>query len=164
MRALPAEEGRRWLKRALIAAAIVLVLAGFARYQHTMPRLLPLVLLVGAVVAIGGMVLDAADFDSPEWGVAPEVDTFARGGDAGLAGNVRLIENHLRARSEDPVLPARLAQLADDRLRVLGLDGEDPVVRERALGPTLCAVLDGRARTLRLTEIEECVRRIEELG
>jgi hypothetical protein len=157
-------ERRRWRNRVLLTAAIVLLLVGFAKVEHTTPLILPMVLLVGAVIAVGGLVLDAADFESPEWAVAPDVDTFARGGDPSLASNVRLIENHLRTRTEDLVLPGRLARLTDDRLRRLGLDAADPVVRERALGPTLCAVLDGRARTLRLAEIEECVRRIEELS
>jgi hypothetical protein len=143
--------------------ALVLFLVAFARVEHTTPLVLPMVLLVGAVVALGGLVLDAADFDSPGWNVAPDVDTFARAGDPGLASNVRLVENHLRARTDDPVLPGRLARLAEARLRDLGLDPDDPGVRERALGPTLCAVLDGGAHHLRLAEIEECVRRIEEL-
>src|SRR4051794_7450168 len=102
-----------------------------------------MVLLVGAVVAIGGLVIDAADFESPDWDVVPDIDTFARGGAPGVAVNVRLVEDHLRARREDLVLPGRLARLTHARLSRLGLDAADPVVRERVLGPTLCAVLDG---------------------
>jgi hypothetical protein len=160
---LPKAERRRWRDRALVTAAVVLVLVAFARVEHTTPLLVPMVLLVGAVVAIGGLVLDVADFDSPEWDVTPDVDTFAQGRDPGLASNVRLIENHLSARAGDSVLSGRLARMADARLRRLGLDRQDPGVRE-ALGPTLCAVLDGRAVNLRLAEIEECLRRIEELS
>jgi hypothetical protein len=156
-------EPRRWRNRALLAAAAVLLLAGFARVEHTTPLILPMVLLVGAVVAIGGLLLDAADFDSPDWEVTPDVDTFAHGQDLGLASNVRLIENHLSARAEDPLLPGRLARMAEARLGRLGLDRGDPGVRE-ALGPTLCAVLDGRVHALHLAEIDECVRRIEELS
>jgi hypothetical protein len=156
-------EGRRWRNRVLIAAVVVLVLVVFARVEHTTPLLLPMVLLVCAVVAIGGLVLDAADFDSPDWEVTPDIDTFAHGQDPGLGGNVRTIENHLSARTEDAVLPSRLARMTDDRLRRLGLHRDDPGVRER-LGPTLCAVLDGSARSLRLPQIEECIRRIEELS
>jgi hypothetical protein len=161
---VPAAELRPWRNRALLTGAVVLVLVTLARVQHTTPSVVPTVLLVGAVVAIAGLVLDTADFDSPEWDVAPDIDSLGRGGDPGLASNVRLVENHLRTRAEDAVLPGKLARLTDARLRRLGLDAEDPVVRERALGPTLCAVLDGRTRTLRLAEIEECVRRIEELS
>jgi hypothetical protein len=158
-----AAERRRWRNRALLAAAIVLLLVAISKVEHITPLLLPMVLLVGAVVAIGGLVLDAADIESPDWEVAPDFDTFARGGDPGLSSNLRLVENHLRARTEDLVLPGRLARLTHARLERLGLDAADPVVRETVLGPVLCAVLDGRARTLRLAEIEECVRRIEEL-
>jgi hypothetical protein len=161
---LPSADLRRWRNRALLAAAVVLVLVTFARLQHSTPSVLPTVLLVGAVVAVGGLVLDTADFDSPKWDVAPDIDSVGRGGDPGLTSNVRLVENHLRARTADLVLPRRLARLADARLRRLGLDAADPVVRERHLGPTLSAVLDGRTRTLRLAEIEECVRRIEALS
>ncbi|MDX6325805.1 MAG: hypothetical protein QOK15_2159 [Nocardioidaceae bacterium] len=161
---VPPDELRRWRNRALLTAVVVLVLVAFARVEHTTPLLLPMVLLVGAVVAIVGLVLDAADFDSPEWDVAADIDTFARGGDPGLATNVRLIENHLRARGEDEVLPRRLAGLAEARLRRLGVNAADPVVREQALGPTLGAVLEGKAHALRLAEIEECLRRIEELS
>jgi len=160
---LPPDERKHWRNRALLTAAIVLVLAAFAEVEQTTPLLLTMVLLAGAVVAIGGLVIDTADFDSPDWDVAVDVDTFARGGDPGLAINVRLVENHLRARTDDAVLPGRIARLADARLQMLGLDPQDPGVRERALGPTLCAVLDGRVRALRLADIEECVRRIEEL-
>lgn len=157
------DERRAWRNRILFTVAAVLVLVAFARVEHTTPLLLPMVLLVGALVAIAGMVHDTADFGSADWDVAPETDTFKRGGDPGLATNVRLIENHLRSRAEDPALSRRLVQLTDARLRRLGLDPDDPVVRESVLGPTLSAVLDGKARTLRLVEIEECVRRIEEL-
>jgi hypothetical protein len=162
--ALSREERRRWRNRALLVAVVVLLLVGFARLEHTTPLVVPMALLVAAVVAIGGLVLDAADFHSPAWDVAPDVGGFARGGDPGLANNVRLIENHLRTRTEDAVLPGRLARLADARLRRLGLDPEDPVVRQTTLGPTLCAVLDGRLRALRLSDIEECVHRIERLS
>jgi hypothetical protein len=44
----------------------------------------------------------------------------------------------------------------------LGLSRGDPAV-ERRLGPTLTAVLDGPPRHLKRSEIEECIRRIEEL-
>ena len=163
MLTVPAAERRRWGTRALVWVVVVLLLVAISRVEHTTPLVLPMALLVGAVVAIGGLVLDAADVASPDWGVTADIDTFARGGDPGLARNVRLIENHLRARTEDAVLPGRLVQLTEARLERLGLDAADPGVRGNALGPTLSAVLDGRARTLRLAEIEDCVRRIEEL-
>jgi hypothetical protein len=159
---LSAEE-RRWRNRGLLAVAIVLLLVGFARVEHTRPLLVPMVLLVCAVVAIGGLLMDSADFVSPDWDVASDVDAAGQGQDAGLAGNVRLIENHLSARTEDSLLAHRLTRMTDDRLRRLGLDREAPDVRRR-LGPTLSAVLDGSVRSMQLADIEECIRRIEELA
>ncbi len=157
------DERRRWRNRVLLTVVAVAVLVAFARVEHTTPLLLPMVLLVAAVIALGGLVIDAFDFESPDWEVAPSIDTFARSGDPGLARNVRLIENHLRARREDEVLPRRLAVLTDARLRRLGLNRAEPAVRQ-TLGPTLCAVLDGTAPPLSLADIEECVHGIESLS
>jgi hypothetical protein len=152
----------RFVGRAFVVVAVVALLVGFARVEHTSPLLLPMVLVVATVVAVGGLLLDTADFEVPSWEVPLELGSTSSGQDMGLVGNVRLIENHLSARHVDPLLPGRLARLADDRLGRLGLRRDDPGVRDR-LGPTLNAVLDGPARTLRRTEIEECIRRIEEL-
>lgn len=152
----------RLVGRALAALAVVVVLVVFARVEHASPLLLPMVLVVATVVAIGGVLLDTADFEVPSWEVPLEVGSSSSGQDMGLVGNVRLIENHLSARHVDPLLPGRLARLAHDRLARLGLRRDDPAVRER-LGPTLNAVLDGPPRSLRRAEIEECIRRIEEL-
>jgi hypothetical protein len=148
--------------RGLVALGVVLLLVAFARVEHASPLLLPMALLVATVVAIGGMLLDTADFEVPQWEMPAETMSGSSGQDMGLVGNVRLIENHLSARHVDPLLPGRLARLANDRLARLGLRRDDPAVRGR-LGPTLNAVLDGPARTLRQVEIEECIRRIEEL-
>lgn len=158
----PRRRRHRLVTRGLVALGVVLLLVAFARVEHTSPLLLPMVLLVATVVAIGGLLLDTADFEVPEWEMPAEMLSGTSGQDMGLVGNVRLIENHLSARHVDPLLPGRLARLAQDRLARLGLRRDDPAVRER-LGPTLNAVLDGPARTLRQVEIEECIRRIEEL-
>jgi hypothetical protein len=141
---------------------VVLLLVVFARVEHASPLLLPMVLLVATVVAIGGMLLDTADFEVPQWEMPAEIASTSSGQDSGLVGNVRLIESHLSARHVDPLLPGRLARLTHDRLARLGLRRDDPAVRDR-LGPTLNAVLDGPAHSLRPVEIEECIRRIEEL-
>jgi len=160
---MAAVERRRWRNRALVALVVVVGLAAFARFEKTTPLLLPMALLVCAVVAIGGLVLDVTDPRTADWEVVPDVLTVAHGQDTGLGGNVRMIENHLSARTEDTALPSRLAQMTEDRLRRLGLHRNDPGVRER-LGPTLSAVLDGSLRTLRLSDVEECLRRMEELA
>jgi hypothetical protein len=153
----------RWVARALLALIAVLVLIAFARIEHTSPLLLPMVLLVCAVVAIAGMVIDSAGAAPAVWDVDSEYGGVSVGQDQGLAGNARLLENHLSARTPDPLLRGRLSRMTDDRLARIGLRRGDPGVAAR-LGPTLLGVLDGPPRTLRLSEIEECIRRIEELS
>jgi hypothetical protein len=154
---------RRWLGRVVFAALVIAVLTGFTLVEHASPQLLPTALLVCAVVAIAGLVLDSGGADPPEWGIPATSGTASSGQDAGLAGNVRLLENHLSAREADPLLRARLTRLTDDRLGRLGLRRGDPEVVPR-LGPTLLGVIEGPPRPLRPAEIEECIRRIEELS
>jgi hypothetical protein len=154
----------RWTARALVATLVVLLLVAFARIEHTTPLLLPMVLLVCAVVAIAGMVSDSGGTEPPAWEMGTDYTSgVASGQDVGLAGNIRLLENHLSARQADPLLRGRLARMTDERLGRLGLRRGDPGVAAR-LGPTLTAVLDGPPRILRVEEIEECIRRIEELS
>jgi hypothetical protein len=153
----------RWLARCLFVAGVLLVLVGFARVEHTTPLLLPMTLLVGAVVAVAGMVIDSAGAAPPTWQSEAEYARLTAGQDQGLAGNARLLENHLSARQVDPFLRDRLARMTENRLARMGLRRGDPGVSAR-LGPTLSGVLDGPPRTLRPTEIEECIRRIEELS
>ncbi len=156
-------ERRRWVIRALVTGVVVLALVAFARIEHTTPLVLPMVLLVGAVVAIAGLVNDSGGADPTDWSVAVYASRTSTGQDAGLAGYARLLENHLSARQADPALRERLARLTDDRLARAGLRRGDPEVTRR-LGSTLTGVLDGPPRTLRPAEIEECIRRIEELS
>jgi len=153
----------RWVVRGLLTLAVVLVLVAFARVEHTTPLLLPMVLLVGAVVAIAGLVIDSAGAAPAAWRIDPEYGGTSSGQDQGLAGNARLLENHVSARQADPLLQGRLARMTDNRLARMGLRRGDPGVAAR-LGPTLTSVLDGPPRRLHLDEIEECIRRIEELS
>ncbi len=154
---------RRWLGRVVFAALVIAVISGFTLFEQASPQLLPTALLVCVVVAIVGLVLDSGGADPPEWTIAATSAPTSSGQDSGLAGNVRLLENHLSAREADPLLRARLVRLTDDRLHRLGLRRGDPGVASR-LGPTLVSVIEGPPRTLRPTEIEECIRRIEELS
>jgi hypothetical protein len=153
----------RWVARALVALAVVLGLVAFARVEHTTPLLLPMVLLVGAVIAVAGMVIDSAGAAPPTWQSEADYDGGTAGQDQGLAGNARLLENHLSSRQVDPLLRDRLARMTDNRLTRMGLRRGDPGVAAR-LGPTLTGVLEGPPRILRPVEIEECIRRIEELS
>jgi hypothetical protein len=152
----------RWVLRACLFAGGVGGLTVFARIEDTEPRVLPTVLFVGAVVGIVGLISDASGSEPADWSPPAEYAATSAGQDAGLAGSARLLENHLSARAADPLLRARLARMTDDRLSRLGLSRADPGV-DRRLGPTLTGVLDGPPRRLRPAEIEECVRRIEEL-
>jgi hypothetical protein len=109
------------------------------------------------------MLADAGGADPANWAPAVESVTSSTGQDSGLAANMRLLENHLSAREVDPWLRERLVRMTDDRLGRVGLRRGDPEVEAR-LGPTLTAVLDGPPRTLRTSDIDECIRRIEELS
>jgi hypothetical protein len=154
---------RRWVPRVVVAALAVAALVVFARVEHATPLLLPMTLLVGAVVAIAGLVNDSGGADPPDWSVPAQVTRSSAGQDAGLAANLRLIENHLTSRQPDAALQKRLARLTDERLARQRLRRDDPEVRRR-LGPTLVGVLEGPARILHPTDIDECLRRIEELS
>jgi hypothetical protein len=146
-----------------MVAAGIAGLTVFALVEDTHPRPLPTLLLVCAVVAIFGLVSDSSGAEPADWSPMSEYAVVASGQDSGLAGNVRLLENHLTARQVDPLLQGRLTRMTDDLLSRLGLSRADPEVRRR-LGPTLSGVIDGPARPLRRAEIEECIRRIEELS
>jgi len=153
----------RWVVRGVLVAVGVAGLTVFAAVEDTRPRVVPTVLLVVAVVTIYGMLADTGGADPADWSPALEYAVTPAGQDSGLAANMRLLENHLSAREVDPHLQGRLARMTDDRLSRIGLSRGDPEV-ERRLGPTLTAVLTGPPRTLRRPEIEECIRRIEELS
>jgi hypothetical protein len=109
------------------------------------------------------MVNDSGGADPPDWDVSAYVTRTSAGQDAGLAANLRLLENHLTSRRADAGLRSRLARLTDERLARQGLTRQDPEVAAR-LGPTLTGVLDGPPRILTPAEIDECLRRIEELS
>jgi hypothetical protein len=153
----------RWVARAGLFLAGVVGLTVFAHIESTRPRVLPMVLFVAAGVAIIGLLADTSGADPADWSPAAEPPVVSAGQDGPLAANVRLLENHLSSREVDPHLRTRLARMTDARLSRLGLSRADPGVAAR-LGPTLSGVLAGPPRPLRTQEIEECIRRIEELS
>jgi hypothetical protein len=153
----------RWIVRIGMVVVGVAGLTGFAAVEDTSPRVLPTVLYVGAVVAIYGMLVDTGGAQPANWSPAAESAVGGGGQDTGLAGNMRLLENHLSARDVDPYLQSRLARMTDDRLSRMGLSRGEPEVA-RLLGPTLSNVLTGEPRRLKVAEIDECIRRIEELS
>ncbi len=153
----------RWVVRGAMVGLGLAGLSAFAAIEKTSPRVVPTTLMVAAIVAIYGMLTDTGGAAPANWAPAAESVASGSGQDSGLAGNVRLIENHLSAREVDPLLRDRLARMTDDRLSRMGLSRADPQVEQR-LGPTLTGVLDGPPRPMRREEIEECIRRIEELS
>jgi hypothetical protein len=154
---------RRWIGRSVVATLLVLAVVAGARYEHTTPDLPRLVLLVFMGIAVVGLVLDFSSVPEPDWEVVTARPVVPAGQDPGLSRNVRMLENHLTARTVEPVLKRRLTLLADLQLAELGLRRGDPGVDER-LGPTLCDVIDSPPRQLSRTTVEECIRRIEELS
>jgi hypothetical protein len=154
---------RRWIGRAVVATLLVLAVVAGARYEHTTPDLPRLVLLVFMGIAVVGLVLDFSSVPEPDWEVVTARPVVPAGQDPGLSRNVRMLENHLTARTVEPVLKRRLTLLVDQQLAELGLRRGDPGVDER-LGPTLCDVIDSPPRQLSRTTVEECIRRIEELS
>jgi hypothetical protein len=153
---------RRWVGRGIVTLVIVLAVVGAARYEHTTPDLLRLVLLVGVGVGMLSLVLDTAVIPEPDWEVVSSHPVLPPGQDIGLNRNVRMLENHLTSRTVEPVLQLRLTRLTDDRLSRLGLRRGDPGVAE-LLGPTLSDVIESPPRQLSRATLEECIRRIEEL-
>ncbi|MGC4111202.1 MAG: hypothetical protein QM747_12420 [Nocardioides sp.] len=153
----------RWFVRLMLVVLGVALLSVGAAIEHTHPKIVPTVLFVAAVVAVLGLLADSSGADASDWSQVAEHTAASTGQDAPLAGNVRLIENHLTSREVDRHLQTRLTRMTDNRLSQLGLTRRDPGVAQR-LGPTLTAVLDGPPRVLKLAEIDECIRRIEELS
>jgi hypothetical protein len=147
----------------VLVALGVAGLTVFALVEDTSPRVLPTVLLVAALVAIYGMLADTGGTAPANWSPAVESVSSSSGQDSGLAGNMRLLENHLSARQTDSLLKSRLERMTSDRLSRMGLARGDPAV-PGLLGPTLSEVLAGPPRRLKPAEIEECIRRIEELS
>lgn len=153
---------RRWIARGLISGIAFAGAAMFFWIERARPLLVPLLLLVLAITAILGLVLDSIGEGRPDWSTL-RIDELSKiGQDRGLAANVRMIEDHLNARVAGGTLRRRLARLTDDRLARMGLTRTKNDAADH-LGSTLRDVLDGPPRKLRLAEIEECVKTIEEL-
>jgi len=127
------------------------------------PRPGPLLLLVALVMAVLALVNINVTSDGPSWEVHPSQPVNEPGQDARLAMYTRVISGHLDARTIDPGLRDRLAELASARLRQRhGVGLRDPVATD-LLGREVADLLTGPARRLARAEIETAVRRIEGL-
>ena len=124
-----------------------------------------MVLLVGAVVAIAGLVNDSGGADPPGVGASRRTSRAPRPGqDSGLAANVRLLENHLTLASGRRRC-CRAGWRGSPTTGSRGSGSAAVIRRSRSgSGPPSPVSSTARRGILRPTEIEECIRRIEELS
>ena len=150
----------RWL------VATTLVFAGSWGLMATLGvSVIPgrLLLLVAVVMALLALANVSVVGDGPDWSVDTIQAVSPPGQDTRLGMYTRVIAGHLDARQLDPALRDRLADLADRRLRQAhGVGLRDPGAA-RMLGEDVAGILTGPVRRLSRTEIETCVRRIEEV-
>lgn len=149
--------------RTVVALALALVLYVVLALLDFDPDPLRLTLLVLVCVAAVALFADAFDTGEAAWDV--EVARWAPqpGQDRGFASTLHAIEHHLTVDVPDSDLRDRLARVAALRLEqrhgmVLGDPRADDL-----LGPELTDIVTGPPRRLSRTEIDRCVRRMEEL-
>ena len=145
------------------AAILTVVLYVVFTLMEFEPHALPLTLLVVVSVLGGGLLVDGLGVDGQSWTVEVERWATQPGQDRRFAHDLRIIESNLTARTPDPNLRDRLAELATRRLEQRHGVRRDEPRAAGLLGPDLIAVLDGPPRRLSRAEIDRCVRRIEEL-
>lgn len=143
---------------ALVAVvALVLQVAGF---EPDLPR----VVLIGAVCAAAVWVgLDVLVDAGPGWRVDDAPVVAEPAADTRLATYRRMLDSHLQGATQDPAVRDALARLARGvMLRRHHLEWDDPRSAAR-LHPDLRAVLDAGPRRLSRSEIDRCLRHIEEI-
>ena len=150
----------RWLAAtAVVYGAVWLMLTGL----DTQPRPGPLLLLVALVMAVLALVNINLTSDGPSWEVHPSQPLTEPGQDARLGMYVRVIGGHLDAKTVDPSLRDRLADLASAQLgQRHGLRLHDPAAAD-LLGREVADLLTGPPRRLARGEVEAAVRSIERL-
>ena len=153
----------RWARRAAGAAALFLVLDLVLTRFEFAPDHLRLALVVTLAVAVTGLLTDSLAEGGSAWVGEPMGSGGATATDPHLASYVRVLESHLTARGADAALRDRLAALCDERLgRRHSLSRDDPAA-EALLGPELIGALAGPPRRLRKEQIDDYLRRIEDL-
>jgi hypothetical protein len=149
-----------WLAATAVAYGAIWLLMVVLDTDPRPERLLLLVALLTSVMALVNLNTVS---DAPDWEVHSSHPVTAPGQDARLGMWVRTIGGHLNARYTDSGLRDRLAELATRQLRQRhGLDLRDPAATT-LLGADVARILTDPPRSLSRTEIETCVRRIEEL-
>ena len=154
---------RTWWLRIAVGAVVFVALQLVLTYFDYGPRPARLGLVVALGVVVAGLVHDTLRDPSGTWAGPAVRPITPPGSDARLAGYVRLVEGHLTARIPDAALRDRLAELCDERLeRHRGLRRSDPEA-EALLGPDLLRDLAAPPHRLSRAEIDDHLRRIEEL-
>jgi hypothetical protein len=149
-----------WLTATVLTYVVIWVLMVSVDVDPRPERLLLLVALLTAVLALVNISVVS---DPSDWDVHSVHPVTAPGQDVRLGMWVRVIGDHLNSRYTDAALRDRLAELAAARLRQRhGLDLRDQAATT-LLGADVARILTDPARSLSRTEIETCVRRIEEL-
>jgi hypothetical protein len=154
---------KRWARRAAGAAALFVVLDLVLTRFEFAPDHLRLALLVALAAAVTGLLTDSLAEGGSTWAGEPMGSGGATATDPHLASYVRVLESHLTARGADTALRDRLSALCDERLRRRHALSRDDPAAEALLGPELTGVLAGPPRRLRKEQIDDYLRRIEEL-
>src|SRR3954451_21642180 len=142
---------------------VFLVFWGLLVVLDLEPRPGPLLLLVALVMAVLALVNLNVTTEATTWDVHASQPVAGPGQDTRLAMYARVLSGHLDSRDPDPQLRDRLAELAAARLRQRhGVGLTDPAATG-LLGPDVLAILTQAPRRLGRGEIENAVRRIEEL-
>ena len=154
---------RTWARLAAGGAALFVVLDLVLTRFDFAPDHVRLALVVALAVAVTGLLVDSLAEGGSPWASDPVGSGSATATDPHLASYVRVLESHLTARGADSALRQRLAALCDERLgRRHALTRDDPAA-EALLGPELMEVLAGPPRRLRKEQINDYLRRIEDL-
>lgn len=152
-----------WWWRLAGALVLVVLLDVVFTLVSFEPDHLRLALVVVLGVAVVALVWDTLGDSGAPWASDPYPTDLVPGSDAHLSTYVRLLESHLTAAHADTGLRDRLAALCDERLaQRRGLARNDPAAAD-LLGSAMLETLAGPPRRLRRGEIEDYVRRIEEL-
>ena len=154
---------RRWARRAVGAAALFVVLDLVLTRFEFAPDHLRLALVVALAVAVTGLLTESLAEGGSAWSVEPMGSGSTTATDPHLASYVRVLESHLTARGADTALRDRLAALCDERLGRRHALSRDDADTESLLGAEMLGVLAGPPRRLRKEQIDEYLRRIEDL-
>ncbi|MEJ7831400.1 MAG: hypothetical protein WKF79_00660 [Nocardioides sp.] len=154
---------RRWGWRAGFTLAIFAGLqVGGARLDFD-PDPVRLFLVVALVAGLAGLLVDVIPDETPPWEFDVIHMAVTRGADQRTGFYVRLLESHLKARTPDESVRDRLADLADQTLRLRHDERLCTARGRELLGPEVVRVVDGPLRRLSVIEIERAITRIEEL-